>query len=250
MEKIRGILFDKDGTLLDFDSMWIPVAISLVEEIVVDFGVENNIQINSKLLKYIGVEDGILQPSAILAWGTAEDISEAFKVVLLNEKVAEETLSELDVLVKNKIHKLVKEKAKLIKPTGNLIKLLEDIKQKNVLIGLATSDSYESTQLCLEQLEIKEYFNFIGTDDGVSKAKPNPEVLYKFCESCGLKPKEVAVVGDTEIDMLLANNGKAALAIAVKPRTSGGGNLDKIADFIINSVEELIDTNGEFLWCS
>ena len=32
MEKVRAILFDKDGTLMDFHSIWIKVAEELVAE--------------------------------------------------------------------------------------------------------------------------------------------------------------------------------------------------------------------------
>lgn len=248
MGNIKGILFDKDGTLLDFNSIWIPVAISLVDEIVSEFAIEDSIDIKRKLLGNIGVLDGRVEPSGILAWGTSKDISEAFEKVLCKEKVQENMLDELADLVKNKIHKLTKEKSEFIKPIGNLIKLLEELKQRNIQIGLATSDSYESTHICLEQLEIKKYFNFIGTDDGITKSKPNPEVLYKFCETCEIKPTEVAMVGDTEIDMILAKNGNAALAIAVLSGTNDFKNLDKKPDYIINSVEELIDLEGNLLW--
>lgn len=249
MKNIRGILFDKDGTLLDFNSIWIPVIISLIDEIVMEFNIESIFEIKRKLLNYIGVTDGEVEPSGILASGTSEDIAKAFRTVLANEKVEEYMLNDLDVLVRNKIDKLAKEKSELIKPTGNLIKLLEDIKHKKIYIGLATSDSYESAYLCLDQLNIKKYFDFIGANDGIIKSKPNPELLHKFCDTCGLMPEEIAVVGDTEIDMELANNGNAAFAIGVLSGTNGLETLAKRADFIINSVEDLIDRNGKLLWC-
>jgi HAD superfamily hydrolase (TIGR01549 family) len=234
---------------LDFNSIWIPVISSLVDEIVEEFAIEFIVDIKRKLLNYVGVMEDKVEPFGILAWGTSEDIAKAFKNVLVNEGVEEERLDDLEVLVSGKINRLAKEKSHLIRPIGNIINLFKHIKEKNIYIGLATSDSYESTNICLEQLEIKKYFDFIGANDGVVKSKPNPELLHKFCDTCGLKPEEVAVVGDTKIDMMLASNGNAALAIGVLSGTNELKDLAKGADFIINSVEELIDRNGELLWC-
>lgn len=60
MEKVKAILFDKDGTLMDFHSIWIKVAEELVAECINLYQLPKSMQ--QDLLKEIGVE-GICEPS-------------------------------------------------------------------------------------------------------------------------------------------------------------------------------------------
>ncbi|MDT8719067.1 HAD family hydrolase [Clostridium sp. 19966] len=249
MKNIKGILFDKDGTLLDFNSIWVPVAEALAKEIAADLQVDKSCDLEEKLLKSIGVCCGKVEPMGILAWGTVGDIADQLKAVLHEENIKKELLQDIEVIIENKISRLSREKAVLVRPIGDLEKLFEKLKALGVFIGLATSDTYESAKLCLKILKIEEYFDFIGADDGISKSKPNPELLNKFCMACHIKPEEVAVVGDTEVDIELAANGNAALAIAVLSGASGIDTISQQADFILASVHEIIDGNGRFVWC-
>lgn len=249
MKNIKGILFDKDGTLLDFNSIWVPVAEALAFELATEFCQAKHLDLEEKLLKSIGVSCGKVEPMGALAWGTVRDIAEELKAVLQEENIDKALLDNIEVIIENKISRLSREKSTLVKPIGDLEKLFETLKSLGIRIGLATSDTYESAKLCLKLLKVEQYFDFIGADDGVSKAKPNPDLLNKFCKVCGIKPEEVAVVGDTEVDIELAANGNAALAIAVLSGTNCKDSISKKADFVLASVHEIIDGNGRFIWC-
>ena len=60
---IRGILFDKDGTLVDFFSLWLQAALAVTPA----FLEENHIQPDKDMIDYVlramGVEDGKVDPS-------------------------------------------------------------------------------------------------------------------------------------------------------------------------------------------
>ncbi|MDP4145805.1 MAG: HAD family hydrolase [Bacillota bacterium] len=249
MKEIKGILFDKDGTLLDFNSMWVPVAQGLIEELLYDLGIGEEQNMRKKLLKSIGVSGDKVEPMGTLAWGTVRDVANQLKAALEEENVDKSLLKNIEAVIEIKISRLSREKSSLIRPIGDLVKLFHKLKALGIRIGLATSDTYESARLCLKILKIEEYFDFVGADDGILKSKPNPDLLYKFCEVCNLKPHEVAVVGDTEVDIALANNGNAALAIAVLSGANGINSVSRKADFILNSIHEIIDGNERFVWC-
>ena len=248
MTVIRGILFDKDGTLLDFNSMWIPIAIGLTREVIKELEISSIKDINSKLLNSIGVTHGIINPSGVLSVGTVEDIKVCFASTLVKEKVSSNKIEHLEILVADNMKRLIKENAYLIKPIGDLPKLFDRLKKKNIILGLATSDTFESAKFCLKQLGVFDYFSFIGGDDGILKSKPHPDLLNEFCFICGLEPEEIAVVGDTPVDLELARNGRAGMAIAVLSGTNKEADFPKKADIIIPSVECLVDEKGKLVW--
>lgn len=81
---------------------------------------------------------------------------------------------------------------------------MEKLRAKNIKIGLATADTEVSARNCLEAIGIEKYFDYIGVDDGKRKPKPDKEMFQEFAELFGLKPEEIAVVGDTYNDMVFA----------------------------------------------
>ena len=116
--------------------------------------------------------------------------------------------------------------------------LMRDLREDGLKIGLATSDIEESANKTLKELEIFEYFDYIGADDGVKQAKPAPDMYVEFMEKTGLSADEIAVVGDTCNDMLFGKNN-GGTSIGVLSGVSSKEDLEEIADYIIDSVEEL-----------
>lgn len=248
MKEIKGILFDKDGTLLDFNSIWVPVACKLLEELINDLELFNTVNIYEKMAAAIGIDGDRVVPGSVLVWGTANDISREIQNVIYKENIKNLKAEDFGMYVRNKINKLAKENRELIKPNGNVEELMIELKRRGVCTGLATADTFESSLFCLDKLNITRFFDYFGTDDGNTKSKPDPEHLLKFCKICGIKPEEVAVVGDSEADMSLAVNGNAAYAIAILSGTNHPEKFTSLADFTLNSIEEIISNGGKFVW--
>ncbi|MBU2700002.1 phosphoglycolate phosphatase [Sporomusaceae bacterium BoRhaA] len=248
MKNIRGVLFDKDGTLLDFNSIWLPVALDLVNILVAEYRLEEVVLIKKHLLQCLGINQGSFEADSVLIYGTSSDIAKALHKTFRKEEVQEALLAGLDIKVRCEINRLVCEKAELIRPIGKSKELLIKLKRKGIYIGVATADTAASARFCLQRLGIEDYFDFIGCDDGGSIPKPNPELLYKFCAACGLYPDEVVVIGDTETDMKFAKNGNAALAIGVLSGIASQSVLQTSADYVINSVDDILDQNDRPLW--
>lgn len=247
MTEIRGILFDKDGTLLDFNSIWLPASNYLADKIVEKYCKVCTRDIKEELLKSIGVENGTANGSGILAAGTVFDIAEAFTKILKTYHITYK-YEEISEMVPKILNEFIVNRNYDIIPTGNLENLFLKLKSKNIFIGLATSDTIISTEYCLKKLNIFQYFDFLGTSDGKYPPKPNPILLQNFCNTTGLKEKEVAVVGDTVIDMQFARNGKAGMAIGVNSGTNSAEELSKVADFVYQSVDYILKEDGKFSW--
>lgn len=200
---VKAVIFDKDGTVLDFDAFWLPVAVKATEIIMSKLGV---IDVPSaKLLESMGVTDGVASIKGSLCFGTyrdmAEDMNTVFKRYGYNFDV--EKLTGLTV---DAYHGSVD--AGEIKPTcENICEVMQTLKNRGIMIVLVTSDGPAVTGECLKGLGIDKYFDLVFTDDGTHPNKPDPFMINKLCADYGFSKSEVVMVGDTLADMNFAING-------------------------------------------
>jgi phosphoglycolate phosphatase len=238
---IKGILFDKDGTLLQFKELWIQIANEVIEELLESIGHKENETLKEKLFVSIGLVKGEIDEKGYLASGTSLDIATAFKRVL------PEDIPHLHLWLSDRLFHKTREHIDNVKPVCNLHLLFSTLNEKGIIVGIATSDDYETTKLCLQQLGIENAIQFIGTGD-LYKKKPDPEVVEKFCKKFRLKREEVIIVGDTVTDMQLAKNSNVRYGIGVMSGVGSYKELSQLANYVIPSVEYLIKPNDRFIW--
>ena len=80
--KIEGIIFDKDGTLIDFYKTWIPAAIAVVDSVFVDYEISESMYAKKKVLNAIGISENQVAPDSSFAWKTYDDIARDMQSVL------------------------------------------------------------------------------------------------------------------------------------------------------------------------
>lgn len=235
--KIRGILFDKDGTLIDFFSLWLQAALEVIPEFLEIHRIYSK-DLEEDLLGTIGVKDGRVDPEGGLAYKTYEEIANDIKEILKENRI----LMNVDVItndLKELFTKAVTKEELKYTPITDLGLLLDELKNQGIRIGLATADTMESAKSCLHSLDIIDYFDYIGADDGVIKPKPSRDMFERFCTQCQLSNEEVAVVGDTRNDMIFAKQS-GGIAIGVLSGVSKKENLEMDADYIIPSIKEIV----------
>ncbi|WP_310603941.1 HAD family hydrolase [Anaerosporobacter sp.] len=236
--RIKGVLFDKDGTLIDFFSLWLKAATEVIPKLMKELSIDSMPEMKEYLLNTIGVRDGAVDPNGGLSYKSYGEIAEDIK----------EALAEKDVYVDvSRTHKLL---VKLFEEfaTGENVQfqtftpmkeMLTSLKREGIYVGLATADTLHSARVCLEKLDILEMFDFVGGDDGIMQPKPHPEMFDLFTQRYKLQPEEVAIVGDTPNDMLFAKQC-GAIAIGVLSGVSNKEDLMENGDYIISSVDELL----------
>lgn len=251
---IKGVLFDKDGTLLKFQELWLDAA----KYVVWDFCFVNHLPISSELqefiLKAMGVENNMIRQDGPLAYMTYEQIGEAV-VNSLKSVEYKELSSKLQVDMYGWAVRISKELAgRQMKvlfetvlereeltclPTCDVKNLFKELKKRNIKIGLATADNRPVTEKCLKQLGIVEEFDFLGCNDGILKPKPETDMFDAFCEECGLKPEEVAFIGDTANDMRFAKNA-GGMAVGILCGLANREELEPLADEVMDTPAEII----------
>lgn len=159
---VDAVIFDKDGTLMDFDAFWVTVSQRVMEELLRRLGREDIG--TDALLEALGVHDGVTDPDGMLCWGTYGQISRVVWQVL-QERGCGISPEELAVLVEEGYGRYADTGD--MKPTcPELKQVLAELKRRGKKLAVVTTDNEPVTRKCLERLGIGELFDRVYTDDG------------------------------------------------------------------------------------
>jgi phosphoglycolate phosphatase len=225
---IRGILLDKDGTVVDYWRTWLPVnrAAALHAALGDD-------ALAAELLRLAGhdPETDRITPGAPLAAGDFMDIARAFAahpdVAAASELV---TGIERVFLQGAAAHSVLVDGARAA---------ITALRRRGFRLGIATNDSAAGIEASLAQHGILNCFEFAAGFDSGYGAKPDPRMALAFCEAVGMAPQEVAVVGDAVHDLAMGRAAGVGLTVGVLSGTSGREDLAGLADVIVAGIAEL-----------
>ena len=234
--KKKAIIFDKDGTLLDFDAFWISVSEGAIRDILSSLGRED-IPV-SLFLRAIGVCDGRTDVNSILCKGTYEEIGVAVYETLLEHGAKADKDKTVETVLDAYVQNVDKG---VIKPTcDDLKKALTALKQKGIYLAIITTDNAPITEKCLRGLGIYELFDRIYTDDGIIPPKPSPAAAADLFKATGLSADETLMVGDTMTDVRFAKNAGMSVAV-VAPDEARKELLSPYADIVLSKISDLLN---------
>lgn len=231
---------------MEFHSSWVRVAIQMTDCLLEELGVIDSL-LKENLLSAIGLNGRVVDPKGFLASGTTEDISNAYVGVLQAKQIDSEKLEHLKEWMTSTLYRLTQSNREHVQSTTDLPQLMKQLRQHGLKLGVATADDLESTNFFLEKMGIRNYFDFVGTSDFYEK-KPSASMMEAFCKIANVLTEEVAVVGDTVVDLQFAKNGAAGLAIGVLSGVSAYSDLEDKADLILPTVGDLLTVNGQLIW--
>ena len=122
-----------------------------------------------------------------------------------------------------------------------IVETLTTLHRKSYRLGVATNDSTSGAEKTLLTLGVAQMFEAAYGYDAVANPKPAPDALIAFCDLTGLKPAEIAMVGDNRHDLEMARAGGCGLAVGVLSGTGTRESLSAIADVVLDSVADLPD---------
>lgn len=234
--KVEAIVFDKDGTLIDFNPFWVTVSVYAIKDVLRKLNRED---IPYKIiLAALGVENGITDIDGILCQGTYEQMGLVIHDILKSYGC--------NILPENIIRMVTDAYSKNadmgeIKPTcENIREVLEQLKKGGRKLLVVTTDNYEVTHKCLKKLGIEELFDEVYTDDGKFPAKPDPYCILEFCKSSGIDKDKVIMVGDTMTDIRFARNAGIPV-IGVGATEKNRAKLSACADAVVPDISHIPD---------
>lgn len=86
---VKGILFDKDGTLIDFYELWLGAAKWAIPRMMKENSIPEDME--KYILDAIGVRNGRVDPMGALAYKTYSEIAEDICIALEKKKIQVES---------------------------------------------------------------------------------------------------------------------------------------------------------------
>jgi phosphoglycolate phosphatase-like HAD superfamily hydrolase len=233
LDGIDLVVFDKDGTLIDFHAMWGSWALELGERL--DGATRR--PVSGDVFATIGFDPagGRVLAGAPLAAATMAEIRETVAAVVRRwcpsvsaaRRAVEAAWFEPDPLA-------------TAVPIGSVRALFGELRVSGRLIAVATTDDRPPTEATLRGLGVRGEIAAIACgDDGVG-VKPDPSMLLALCQATRVPPARAAIIGDTPADLAM---GRAAGAGRVVGVLSGVGSREELAPFadaLLASVGELL----------
>ncbi len=227
LEPIKGIVFDKDGTLADLESRWVPFFRGIIAATAAAGGDPDAEQ---SLAAVLGVGRERLEPGSPAAVKSEGELL-AIAVTHLTERGWEP-----DAAVNAILAGVEGAEFGPLVPLGDVAGTMRALSGRYRL-GVATSDSRQNTIDELTELGIDDLLSALHCGDDGNGVKPQPEVLWGIAESWGLDASAVLFVGDSTQDLDTAR-AAGCLFVAVDPG-EGGSEAAAAADAWVASVEEI-----------
>lgn len=225
----RGVLFDKDGTLLDYHATWMPANRAVAAHLA-----DGDSGLAERLLIRGGWEPARDRVGAgtPLAAGDLSDIVEAWADLLPPARTADRAAltAEIDRLF---IAHCVPT------PVCDLAALFDRLIGRGLKLGVATADSEAGARASLAPFGLLERLDFLAGYDTGHGCKPGPGQVAAFRAAAGLVPAEVLVIGDNRHDIEMARAGGAGAAVGVLTGTTAHADLAAIADAVFDDIRFL-----------
>ena len=217
-EAIDAIVFDKDGTLFDFQASWTEAMVRLLDRVAPG---------DPAAGEAIGFDPGTraFRPGSVAIAGTAFEMAEALHAVTGRDR-----RSLTDV-----IDEIADET--FMVPVVDLVSCLGILRQDRKL-GLVTNDTEAPARAHLAQAGITGMFDFVAGYDSGFGAKPGPGQLLAFAEATGIAPERTLMVGDSTADLVAGQRARMR-CVGVLTGVAGADHLAHLAEVVLPDIGHL-----------
>jgi len=252
------VVFDKDGTLIDFDAMWAGWATDLARRL----GEELGRPIDERLFATIGFDVGSGRavaggPLAATPMGQLRRLTVEIVAGTLRDEPAEPkrlsggvtaadarvALGAVDAAVA--AESIVgrawhpPDPVALAHPLADVPALFRFLRAGGARVAVATSDDRAPTEATLAALGALHLVDVIVCADDGLPVKPAPDAILHACRAVGIGPGATAMVGDAPADLEMARAAGVGLVVGVLSGVGRGEDLEPLADVIVPSIAAL-----------
>ncbi|CAJ0919095.1 unnamed protein product, partial [Mesorhabditis belari] len=228
---VKLIIFDKDGTLVDFHRMWMPYARATVKLLEQATGRD----VGPSVYKTLGVDPHKEKVSmGALAEKTLDGIRKDVALTLMDHGIPHVDAHRIVE------HAVPEQSPGETWPVCDLQILMEELRQMGVKMALCTADSRTATMAQMKLLRIEHYMDHIvcGNDQGIIP-KPSPHCAVQICKKLNVELKDAIMVGDTIADLKMGRVAGLRASVGVLTGVGNRDSLSQYTDYFIENVSEL-----------
>ena len=221
---IAGIVFDKDGTLFDFQATWADWTHRLLRQEAGDDPARLTM-----LADALGFDlhANAFRPDSIVIAATIDEVADHLLPLIAEDDFA--------ALV-DRLNALGPEVTQV--PATPLAPLFATLRAQGLRLGLATNDAEAAARAHLEQAGVAGHFDLVLGYDSGHGGKPAPGQLLAFLQHTGLPAASCVMVGDSLHD-LHAGRAAGMRTIGVLTGVASRQDLAPHADVVFASIAEI-----------
>ena len=209
-QNIQAVLFDKDGTLSDSQAFL--RNLGLKRSRLLDAQIPG---VQAPLLMAFGLDGEQINTAGLLAVGTRQENEIAAAAYVAETGRGWLEALEIVRLAFSEADGYLQPKAAHTPPIKGIQELLTLLSSKGIKAGILSSDSTSNVEDFVRCYGLESYVQVqMGSEKG-GLAKPDPACLRQACGDLDVSPETTLVVGDSEADLLMAQNANAAGFVAV-----------------------------------
>ncbi|MBF0483587.1 MAG: HAD family hydrolase [Candidatus Omnitrophica bacterium] len=210
------VVFDKDGTIIDFYYYWSQM-VELRAKQISDLSGWNSKELIAGLVDVMGIDTthqtfkpegpvGLFPRTVVCQTAFAFANQQDPRVSLDLCQKAFERADEISAKNLNG----------LIRPVEGVLDLIRKLHEKKFSLAVATTDRTDRAELALDILGIRNLFRVVAGFDKAEKLKPHPDLLFFVNEQTGCLPEQSLMIGDTDMDVEMARRADYAGAVRIK----------------------------------
>lgn len=226
-KSLRALLFDKDGTVLDFDRSWTRIATEAAIA-----AAAHRPALVPALLQACGLDPstGRFRAGSAMVAGTAADVAACWAPLL--GRVDRGALTErIDAEFTRGAHGMI--------AVEGAAEALGALRAAGWSIGLATMDNEAAAETALQHLGLRGLFDFVCGWDSGHGVKPGPGMALAFCAAVGVPPPAAVMVGDSVHDLAMASAAGMGMRVGVLTGPATAEMLAPHADLVVESIAAL-----------
>ena len=195
MNRVEAIIFDKDGTLFGFHETWAP----WIRDLIYDLS-EGDSYLVERLSRKLGFdfESCTFEGASPFIHSTPE-----FTLSAVASEFKDRNPVEIAKYIGSRSANASQVETVPLQP------FLADLRRQGYRLGVATNDYEAAARSHLAAANSLLLFDFIAGSDSGFGEKPDPGMIYAFCDEVELAPENTVMVGDSRIDIEAAHRAGA-----------------------------------------
>ncbi|MDD5070978.1 MAG: HAD family hydrolase [Candidatus Omnitrophica bacterium] len=117
--------------------------------------------------------------------------------------------------------------------------VLNTLKRRKKIIAVASNRPRFYSDILINRLDIKKYFNFVVCADELSALKPNPKMINYLVKKFSVKKDQTVFIGDMDIDLETAKRAKVS-AVYVSGGSSALSSVKKYKKVVAADLRDVL----------